>query len=182
MPLIVPTPARRRVAMAVLIALAAAGGVIRATAPEPSTLRDIGTLLLVLWLPAVGNLIAWAIRQFPRKAPRVIAFAPGSVFTEHLRVQADVRPLAADLLATFDAADRRCTLIVGRQGFTARFDQPAVQVLSSPGPRLLPLELLRPDAALSHLVPGTAFHLVVGETAAAHGRVEATPPRSSTSA
>jgi hypothetical protein len=175
MPLIVPTPARRRVVMGVLIALAVAGGVIRATAPEPSTLRDVGTLLLVLWLPAVGNLVAWAIRQFPRKAPRVIAFTAGSAFTEHLRVQADVRPLAGDVLAAFDATDPRCTLIVGRQGFTARFNQPAVQILSSPGPQLLPLELLRPEAAVSHLLPGTTFHLLVGQTPAALGRVDAVP-------
>eukprot|EP01034_Spumella_vulgaris_P006289 gene6289-8010_t len=44
----------RRVAMAVLLGLAVLGGVIRYTATNPSTLRDVGTLLLVLWVPAIG--------------------------------------------------------------------------------------------------------------------------------
>ena len=174
MPLFVPTPARRRIVMGVLLALAIAGAVIRAFAPEPSALRDVGTLLLVLWLPAVGNLIAWLVRRMPRKPPRVTSFSPQSAFTEHLRVHAEVLPLAGDVLAAFDAADPRCTLIVGKQGFTARFRQPAVQVLGSPGPRLLSLELLRPDAARPHLTPGTKFHLLLGATAVASGRVDTT--------
>jgi len=45
--------------MAVMLVLAAAGGVIREMAPNPSVLRDIGTLMLVLWLPAVGNLVCY---------------------------------------------------------------------------------------------------------------------------
>jgi hypothetical protein len=172
MPLIVPTPARRRIVMGVLLGLAVSGGIIRSLAPEGSALRDVGTLLLVMWLPAVGNFIAWLIRQMPRKAARVVDFAPGSAFTEHLRVQADVLPLEADVLAAFDGADPRCTLIVGKQGFTARFRQPAVQALASPGTHRIALELLRPQAALPHLVPGTKFHLLVGRTAAASGLVE----------
>lgn len=171
MPLIVPTPARRRIAMAVLLGLAVAGVVIRATAPDPSALRDFGTLLLVLWLPAVGNLVAWAIRQLPNKPARITDFPAGSAFTEHLRVQADVLPLARDVLAGFDANDPRCTLIVGKQGFTARLPTPAVQALASPGPRLLALELLRPEAAVAHLAAGTRVHLLVGATPAASGRV-----------
>ena len=61
------TSAGRRLAMAVLLLLAIAGAVIRATAPDPSTLRDIGTLLLVLWMPAVGNLVAYLVRKIPRR-------------------------------------------------------------------------------------------------------------------
>ena len=47
----------RRAAMAALLALAVLGGVIRYSAPNPSTLRDIGTLLLVLWVQLVVGLI-----------------------------------------------------------------------------------------------------------------------------
>ncbi|RYY99978.1 MAG: hypothetical protein EOO24_16830 [Comamonadaceae bacterium] len=166
---IVATPGRRRIAMAVLLALAALGAVIRATAPDPSVLRDIGTLLLVLWLPAVGNLIAWLIRQIPPAAPRVTDFRPGAPFTPHLR--AELMPVPVAPASAIDAAEARCTLIVGRQGFTARLAAPVVQLLQPAGSQVHQLELLRPDQALQQLKPGVRFHLLVGPTALASGEV-----------
>lgn len=167
---IIATPARRRIVMGVLLGLAVAGAVMRVTAPDPSVLRDVGTLLLVLWLPAVGNLVAWLVRKLPRKAPRGADFAAGSVFTEHLQAEVEVYPLPADL-ARFDARDPRCMVILPGQGFTARLPAPAVQVLAVPGTRALSLEFLRPAAALEQLAPGTSFHLLLGGTAAGKGRV-----------
>ena len=168
---IIATPARRRIVMGVLLGLAVAGAVMRVTAPDPSVLRDVGTLLLVLWLPAVGNLVAWLVRKLPRKAPRGADFAAGSVFTEHLQAEVEVYALPADVLARFDARDPRCMVIVPGQGFTARLPAPAVQALAEPGTRALSLEFLRPVAALEKLPPGTPFHLLLGGTAAGKGRV-----------
>ena len=42
----------------VLLILALAGAAIRQWADNPSITRDIGTLLLVLWLPIIGNVVA----------------------------------------------------------------------------------------------------------------------------
>ena len=81
---LIATPARRRLAMIALLVLAASGGVVRWVAPNPSTLRDLGTLLLVLWLPAVGNLIAYFIKRIPRSAPPATEFAPGAAFAPQL--------------------------------------------------------------------------------------------------
>ena len=58
------TAARRKLIVIALLLLAVAGGAIRAWAPNPSTLRDIGSLLLVLWVPVIGNVIAYLVRQF----------------------------------------------------------------------------------------------------------------------
>lgn len=55
------TSSRRQIVMVVLLVLAVIGAAIRYWAPNPSAARDVGTLLLVLWLPAVGNLVAFAI-------------------------------------------------------------------------------------------------------------------------
>jgi hypothetical protein len=162
------TPARRRIVMIVLLLLAALGGVIRKFAPDPSTLHDLGTLLLVMWLPAVGNLIAYLIRRLPRRPPRpaslpVAAFPQASAFAPHL--QARLEPVAP--LPAADGAT--CLLLVEGQAFTARLALPVAQALDAP--QLQPIELLRPAAALPHLAAGTAFHLLVGTTAVAKGWV-----------
>src|SRR4051812_45547657 len=116
MPLIA-TPSRRRLAMALMLALALSGGLIRHYAPAPSTLRDFGSLLLGMWLPAVGNLIAWLVRQLPRSAPPPTDFAPGSPFQPQLQVRVDPVPLPEGWLAGLDPAEHRGVLLVGRHGF-----------------------------------------------------------------
>ena len=161
------TSSSRQVVMAVLLTLATAGGVIRYFAPNPSVLRDVGTLLLVLWLPAVGNLVAFFIRKIPRKPPPATDFAPGAAFRPQLQVRVDALPLPDAL----EEHERRCTLLVGRQGFTVRFAQPVRQALAQAGAQVLPLELLHPKAGLPKLKDGMEFHLLAGTTAIAKGRI-----------
>ncbi|MES2633543.1 MAG: hypothetical protein V4669_11260 [Pseudomonadota bacterium] len=61
------TSSRRQIVMGVLLLLAVIGAAVRYWAPNPSTARDVGTLMLVLWLPAVGNLVAFAISKMPAR-------------------------------------------------------------------------------------------------------------------
>jgi hypothetical protein len=164
---IIATPARRRAVMVALLLLAAAGAVVRQTAPNPSTLRDVGTLLLVLWLPAVGNLVAWLVRRMPRRAAPATDFAAGAPFTPHLRVQLE----RAGDAALSDAQDTRCAILLGGQGFRARLDQPVMHAIGQPGPHAVWLEFLRPAVATPLLPAGTEFHLLVGNTGVAKGRV-----------
>jgi hypothetical protein len=170
---LIVTSSRRRIVMATLLAFAVAGAVIRYLAPDPSTLRDIGTLLLVLWLPAVGNLIAWLVRRIPRRAPRSNAFPEAGAFVPHLRTRLEPVEISAALQAALEASGAECLLLVGREAFTARLALPVARALS--GPPLQPIEFLHPARALAYFPPGTAFHLLVGSTAVARGRVEATP-------
>lgn len=156
--------------MAVLLALAFAGGVIRHQAPDPSTLRDIGTLLLVLWLPAVGNLVAYLMRRIPSRKPPPTAFPPDAAFSAQLQTRIDLVAAPAAFIAALDPAERRCTVLVGRQGFTVRSAVPLSQWLAD-APQSLALECLVPSAALRQLVPGTAFHLLAGTTVVAQGQV-----------
>jgi hypothetical protein len=168
---LIATPSRRRLAMAVMLALAVSGGVIRHYAAAPSTLHDIGTLLLVLWLPAVGNLIAYLVRHLPRSEPPPTDFPAGSAFQPQLRVQVEPVPLPPDWLASVDPAEHKAVLLVGRHGFTMRLAQPVAQWLAQRDTRTVAVELLRPAAALRELKPGTAFHLLVGTTAVGKGSV-----------
>ncbi|HSV78317.1 MAG TPA: hypothetical protein VLK85_03805 [Ramlibacter sp.] len=168
---IIATPARRRIIMATLLALATAGAVIRYFAAPGSVLHDIGTLLLVLWLPAVGNLIAWLIRQAPRRAPPASGFMAGSAFVPHLRAQVAFLVPVPSALAALDPREQACTLVAGTHGFTVRLAEPLAGLAAAAGPRELALELLRPDVAFQELRPGAPFHLLVGRDAVAKGQV-----------
>lgn len=168
---IIATPSRRRLVMATLLLLAVAGGVIRHFADNPSTLRDVGTLMLVLWLPAVGNLIAYLVRKIPRPAPQVNDFAPGSVFRPHLEARLQPLDLPGGSLPALAAGEHRCIVLVGTQAFRARLAVPLAQAIGSAGERTLGLELLRPEVGLAQLPPGSEFHLLAGTTAVAKGRV-----------
>lgn len=53
--------------MVTLLGLAIVGAAMRYWAPNPSTARDIGTLLMVMWLPAVGNIISFVVRRFRQR-------------------------------------------------------------------------------------------------------------------
>jgi hypothetical protein len=144
---------RRQIVMAVLLGLAMVGAAVRYWAPNPSALRDVGTLLLVLWLPAVGNLVGFLIRKIPRRARDFSANAPFQA-----QLSADVEHLVAGVSL------ERCTVVVGQEGFTARTRAVSANAMD--------FEFLRPDMALVKLPPSTEFHLLVGATTAARGRVK----------
>lgn len=156
--------------MAVLLVLAAAGGVIRAVAPDPSTTRDIGTLLLVLWLPAVGNFIGYLMKKVPKAAPPPTHFAPEAAFSAHLEVTLQPYAEAAEGMRAL-ATDQLATVVVGRRGFTVRFAEPIAQALAREGGGSLMLELLRPASAAGSLPAGTDFHLLVNHQPVAKGSV-----------
>jgi hypothetical protein len=168
---IIVTSSRRRLVMIVLLALAVSGAVMRVLAPDPSTLRDIGTLLLVLWLPAVGNLVAYLIRRMPRRPPPATPFDPGAPFQPQLQARIEVTTVPPRLLAALNPAEHRCTVVVGRQGFIARLAQPLAQVLSAGGVQIHELQFLNPELASARLAPDVEIHLLVGNTAVAKGRV-----------
>lgn len=164
------TSTGRRRAMAFLLVLAVAGAVIRALADNPSTWRDIGTLMLVLWVPAVGQLLGWLRARLPASTPPPTGFAQGQPFTAQLT--AEITPLPPEgLLQALQADTELFTVLLGRQGFTARSATPLRQWLAAPGAQTLALEFLTPGLALQRLAPQTPFHVLVGTVAVAQGVV-----------
>ena len=153
----------------VLLVLALAGAAIRQWADNPSMARDIGTLLLVLWLPIIGNVVAYVIVrvQRARRARRSAGFAPDAAFIAHLLVE--VQPLGPASVLLRE--ERNCTLVVGQEGFTARSTAPLVQWLAAGSAGPVALQLLRPELAMPRLPAGTPFSILSGQLAAATGRV-----------
>ena len=143
---------RRQTITAVLLLLAVGGGLLRWLAPQPSLARDMGSLLLVLWLPIIGNIIAWLVARAhkPKNAPP--GFAPDSPFTPsaHItltllaaEVPSQSRPIRAGLF--------HCMVVVGHEAFSARLQVPPH---AEPVPEVaqpLEVEFLKPEVALPKL-------------------------------
>ena len=157
--------ARRQVVMTILLALAAAGAAIRHWAPNPSVPRDIGTVMLVLWLPAVGNLVAFVIRKLPRRVARPTVFASGGPFTAHLDVE-----LTDPSLEEMQGGDAEFLLVVGSEGFRAR-TAAAPSEMAWDGSHPVALQLLNPVIALRRLPVGSTVLLMRKEMVVARGRV-----------
>ena len=166
---------RRQIITAILLVFAVGGGIVRWLAPQPSLARDMGSLLLVLWLPIIGNIIAWLVARAhkPKNAPP--GFAPSSAFTASAQitltllaaeVPSQSRPIRAGLF--------QCMVVVGHEAFSARLSvppdaEPVPEVAQS-----LEVEFLRPALALQKLAPGTEFSLLSGRTLLGRGRVQQT--------
>jgi hypothetical protein len=153
---------RRQVVMAVLLVLAAAGAGIRYWADNPSLAHDIGTLLLVLWLPAVGNLVAFAVRKLAPRLRRTDGFDPGSAFKAH--ILAEIVPVHTE--APTAPAARDFVLVIGHEGFRARTPGPIATAAET-----VEFQLLRPNVALPRFGPDAAFQVMVGGKIVASGRV-----------
>lgn len=155
------TSSRRQLIVVVLLGLALVGAAMRQWADKPSLTRDIGTLLLVLWLPIIGNVVAFLIRFVGQRMKSRRSFAPDSAFIAHITVRLTPTSPAAPI-AHIAAQNRICTLAIGTQGFTARLDVPLSEWLATPQDRAMPLEFLRPSLALPHF-PDAAVFLVLDQ-------------------
>ncbi len=158
---------RRQIVMVVLLALAAIGAGIRYWADNPSIAREVGTLMLVLWLPAVGNLVAFAVRKLAPHWRPARGFVEASEFRPQIR--AEIRS-PDSISQELKPRGRNCTVVIGQLGFSARAGGPLTQALLS-GPCVVELELLRPALALPRLPPGTEFQVLIGPSQVATGRV-----------
>lgn len=159
---------RRQIVMAVLLVLAAVGAGIRYGADNPSMARDVGTLMLVLWLPAVGNLVAFGVRKLAPLWRPARRFDEASAFRPQIR--AEIRPSEPGAHG-LKPRGRNCTVVVGQQGFSARAGGPLTQALGTTAPCMVELEFLRPTLALRQLPPGADFQLLMGQELVACGRV-----------
>ncbi|VWX62868.1 conserved hypothetical protein [Burkholderiales bacterium 8X] len=170
---------RRRLIVVILLSVAVAGAAMRQWATPGSTTRDIGTLLMVMWVPIVGNIIAWLVRRWKMRPgafqePR--DFDPATAFEAHLWAVLTLRPSqvpAKNLPLPPD--EYHAALVLGTEGFSARWRVPAGEVWPRGVERTTSIELLSPSLALPRFAPGTEFRVLVGDSFIADGRVVAPP-------
>ena len=163
---------RRQIITIVLLFLAVGGGLVRWLVPGPSLVRDLGSLLLVLWLPIVGNIIGWLMTR--ARTPKVLppGFAPDAAFAPSAQVEltlfpaavpAESRPVRAGLFP--------CMVVLGSEAFSARLEvhpgtEPVPEV-----PQMMQLQFLRPELALPRLQLDREFTLLSGRKALGRGRL-----------
>lgn len=164
---------RRKLIVIVLLCVAIAGAVMRLRAAPGSTARDVGTLLMLLWVPIVGNVIAWLIGRLRRPAqPSPSPFDALGAFEPQLQVELTLRPPgvpAADLPVA--AGEHRCAFVLGNEAFSARWWVPEGGSFRRGTVQLLEAEFLAPAVALPRFEAGTGFRMLVGDSFIGDGRV-----------
>lgn len=168
------TPFQRKLIVYILLVLALAGGAIRWWAPNPSALRDIGSLLLVLWLPVIGNVVGFFGRKIPLPAPKM-AFDAGQPFAAQLRIAFTPAVPQPQRAPSPDGLPELFTLVIGREGFNARAAAPVGGYLATAGVQEIELEFLHPARAVQRFPVGTQFKLLVDTAAVGRGTVLAVP-------
>ena len=107
--------ARRKVIAILLLALAVLGALMRQLAEADSLAHDIGTLLLVMWVPVVGNIVGYFMKKYAPKPRLPAGFTAGAPFTAHVSAGLQFDVEMPDLGAPWT-----CTLLQGTQGYTVR--------------------------------------------------------------
>lgn len=178
--------ARRRLIVILLLAVAAVAALVRHFATPGSSVHDVSTVVMLLWLPVVGSIVGWAygkLRRPPSAAPAgPPGFAPGQAFVAHAQVELALRPApvpAEDV--PVPPGEHASVLVVGNQGFMVRW-QVSGQSLRRGETRTLDLQFLNPHTALPLLPAGTAFRLMVGEAFIGDGRMLRVPEAAAPSA
>lgn len=166
--------ARRKLIVLILLGVAVGGAVIRHFAAMGSTLRDIGTLLMLLWIPIIGNVIAWLVARVrrPHAEEPVAGFDQRADFTAHARVELTLREsqLPSENIPVA-AGEHRCALVVDNQGFSARWRLRPGDVVERGRPRQCDIEFLAPELALVRFPVDAPFRMLVGESFIGDGRV-----------
>jgi hypothetical protein len=164
---------RRRLIVIILLCVAVAGGFVRHFATPGSTLRDIGTLLMLLWVPIIGNVIAWLVARMRRPAPAVTSpFDERGAFEAHALVELTLRP---PTLPSHDVpvaeGEHRCALVVDNEAFSVRWWVRPGEAFRRGTARTIEVEFLAPALARMRFQPDTAFRMLVGESFIGDGRV-----------
>lgn len=165
--------ARRKLIVILLLCFAVGGAAIRHFAAPASTLRDIGTLLMLLWVPIIGNVISWLIAKWRRRAVQPPSpFGTLGAFQPHVRVELTLRPAAVPAEDTSIApGEHRCALVVGSEAFSARWWAPTDRSFRRGVARQLEVEFLAPALAQPRFIRDTRFRMLIGDSFVGDGVV-----------
>ena len=165
--------AKRRFIVIALLCVALGGALLRQLSAPGSTARDVGTLLMLLWLPIIGTVIAWLIAKLRRPVTAAPAgFEAGSTFHPHVLVELTLRtPQLPSEDLPIPEGEHRCALVVDNEGFSARWVVAPGQALRRGTAQTVQVEFLKPTIALPRFQRDAAFRMLVAESFVGDGRV-----------
>lgn len=174
---------RRRLIVVLLLCVAVSGALIRHFAAPGTTRHDIGTVMMLLWLPVIGQVVHWVFGKLRRRAWGADAahagapagppsFDDATPFAPQVLAELTLRPasLPSENFAIASGM-HSCALVIGNQGFSARWLVGPGQTLRRGTPHSLPVEFLKPALAAPFFAPGASFRVLVGEAFVGDGRV-----------
>jgi hypothetical protein len=164
---------RRKLIVIILLCVAVGGALLRQLAASGSTARDIGTLLMLLWVPIIGNVISWLVGRLRRPDPPAPSpFDERTSFDPQLLVELTLRPpLVPAEDVPVPAGEHRCALVIGNEAFSARWWVAPDRSFRRGTSQALEMEFLAPLLALPRFQPGASFRMLVGEAFVGDGRV-----------
>ncbi|WP_213955256.1 hypothetical protein [Variovorax sp. dw_954] len=168
---------RRKLIVIVLLCVAVGGALLRQFAAQGSMLRDIGTLLMLLWLPIVGNIIGWLIARMRRPpAPEPQTFGGPETFHAHARVDLTLRAASVPSEdVPVAVGEHRCALVVGNDGFSARWFVRPGETVRRGKSHPVQIEFLAPALALPRFQRDAVFRMLVGGAFIGDGQVRELP-------
>ena len=167
-------PSHRVFIVLVLLVTAVAGALLRSFSAPQSTPYYVGTLLMVMWVPIVGNIISFIVNRFRRAAPEPPSFS--EPFVPHVGVELKLQSeQSLDLPREEQDGRIHCLFISGTEGFSARVSLRKSHAAVS---KLLPAEaqFLVPAVALPKFPIGATFLLMQGRSSIGTGQVLSLPP------
>lgn len=167
---------RRQLIVILLLCMAAVAAVIRHYAEPGSTVRDVSTVMMLLWLPVVGSIVGWCYGKLRTRAAEPVPappdFAPDRDFQPQALVEFTLRPALVPVDdVPVPPGEHSCLLVVGNQGFLMRWRVAPGGSFRRGETRQMPVEFLTPQNALPLLAPGASFRMLVGEAFIGDGRV-----------
>ena len=165
------TISSRRYFIAVALLVTAVGGaLLRAFSTPESTPYYLGTLLLVMWLPIVGNVISFFSKKRRASEPALPEFSSAMSFVPQAVVELELNPpRETQSLRTEQDGRIHCLFILGTEGFTVR-----VSLLETQGTGdtcRAEVQFLVPATAKPKVLVGSKFRLMRGGSSLGTGQV-----------
>ncbi|MBA3599214.1 MAG: hypothetical protein H0W40_17830 [Methylibium sp.] len=161
---------RRFFIVVALLVTAVAGALLRSFSAPQSTPYYLGTLLMVMWVPVVGNVISFFAKKFRPSVPVPPTFSSSMPFVAQVVVELKLHSEQAPALPRREQDGKiHCLFITGTEGFSVR-----VSLLEShiAGEAVgAEAQFLLPAAALPKFPVGSSFHLMQGRLGFGTGQV-----------
>lgn len=164
---------RRRLFVALLLCAAIGGAIVRHFADASSVAHDVGTALMVAWIPIVGNLISYLLATSRSLLRGRAESGYATSFVAHILAEISFFAPLPTVSPAHDSVkgEYRATLVLGKEGFTARWMMSSAMDSALGKSQVVEVEFFAPAIALARFTQSTKFQVLANDTLVADGEV-----------